>query len=395
MNILIKVSGSISVYKICDLVSRLKKLGHSIKVASSENALDFVGAALWEGLSGESVFLDDFAPGQRMNHINLNDWADLVVLAPASAQTLNSIAVGVGSSVLTTLFLARKKEVPYLIFPAMNPRMWSSEPVQKAVNILNSYEAVKVFTPDTGSMACGHEGVGRLPEVSGILNEILMVEKQIKPKAKKVLISFGGTTEDIDGVRQISNFSSGRTGLEICKKLKLKSELTALGSVAALKGAEGLEGVNVKSFLSSSDLSNQLKALLSDDDYDLIIHAAAVSDFIPKNKISKKVSSSEDFKIEFVKAPKILDSLKGWSKNKEVKIVSFKLTHNQSPEEILEKIYKQFEKSESDFIIHNELGEITEEQHMYEIWKRDAKTPFDMGRTKSNMAESISRIGDL
>lgn len=397
MNILLKVSGSIAAYKICGLVSGLRREGHLVKVALSESALKFVGEATWEGLSGESVFTDDFEPGKRMDHIFLNDWADVTVLAPATAQSLNAIATGVGSGVVTTLFLARNKERPYLIFPAMNPRMWSSESVQKSVDTLKSYSDVTVFNPDSGVVACGHEGEGRLMEPEAILREILKLNISLKAEIKKknVLVSFGGTTEDIDGVRQITNFSSGRTGIEICKTLKGNFNVTAVGSVQALQGAQGFEGLEVKSFLSSKDLSKELEELLSQRSYDLIVHAAAVSDFLPKTKVDKKISSKEEFKIEFVKAPNILSSLKSWSKNKNIKIVSFKLTHNQSVAEVIEKVNSQFMRTETDFVVHNELSDITVDQHKYKIWKRDDENPFNIGKTKSSMARAIMNIGGL
>ncbi len=391
MKVLMKVSGSISAFKICGLVSELVKQGHEVKVAVTESGLKFVGAATWEALSGNTVFIDDFAPGQRLDHIYLNDWADIVVLAPATAQTLNAISSGVGSSVLTTLFLARKKETPYLIFPAMNPRMWESETVQKAVDKLKGFYNIEIFDPSEGSMACGHNGVGRLKEPQFILDMILKKEK----KTKNLLITFGGTTEDIDGVRQITNFSSGRTGVEIIKELKSSFNITALGSENALKGAVGLEGVDVHSFVSSSDLSEKLKRVLGAKEFQMVVHAAAISDFLPIKKEDRKISSNEAFKLEFEKAPKILSSIKSWSKNKNLKLLSFKLTHNQGADDVLLKVKRQFENSESDFIIQNELGNITKTSHEYAIWSKNAKNFEYSGKTKRNMAEDILKIGEM
>ncbi|MGH1467973.1 MAG: bifunctional phosphopantothenoylcysteine decarboxylase/phosphopantothenate--cysteine ligase CoaBC [Bdellovibrionales bacterium] len=391
MKVLIKVSGSISAFKICGLVSDLVKQGHEVKVAVTESGLKFVGATTWEALSGNTVFIDDFAPGQRLDHIYLNDWADVVVLAPATAQTLNAISSGVGSSVLTTLFLARKKETPYLIFPAMNPRMWDSEIVQKAVDKLKSFSNIQLFEPSEGSMACGHNGVGRLKESDFILDAILKTEK----KDKNLLITFGGTTEDIDGVRQITNFSSGRTGIEIIKELKSSFNITALGSESALKGAVGLEGVDVQSFVSSSDLADKLKKNLKNQDFHMVVHAAAISDFLPLKKEDKKISSDADFNLEFKKAPKILSSIKSWARNKSLKLLSFKLTHNQEADDVLLKIKKQFENSGSDFVIQNELGSVTKTSHEYAIWSKNASEFEYSGKTKKNMAKDILKIGEM
>jgi len=390
MNILIKVSGSISAYKICDLVSKLIKEKHSVKIAASESALKFVGGATWEGLSGEPVFTDDFSPNRRMDHIHLNDWADLVVLAPATAQTLDALAQGVGSNVLTTLFLARKKEAPYLIFPAMNPRMWSSESVQKSVENLKDSKNVEIFEPSGGRMACGHIGTGRLNEVDQILEEVY--KKLNSKKTLRALVTFGGTEEKIDGVRSISNFSTGKTGVEICNALNKDFFVTALGSERSNLLASTLWGVEKLKFKSSKDLESLLYQKISADSYDLIVHAAAVSDFLPKLASDKKISSDDEFKIEWSKAPKILDKIKEFSKNKKVKLVSFKLTHNQSEGLVKEKILKQLE-GVSDYVIHNELGSITTSEHPYAIWDAETKKSIKQGLTKQEMAEDIVKLG--
>jgi len=388
VKILIKVSGSISAYKICDLVSKLKKENHEVKVAASPSSLNFVGSATWEGLSGESVFVDDFSPNRRMDHIYLNDWADLVVLAPATAQTLNSLSGGVGSNVLTTLFLARTVKTPYLIFPAMNPRMWESSAVQKSVENLSGQKNVKIFAPSEGQMACGHMGVGRLNEVDQILDQIYKSQN----KKLRALITFGGTTEQIDGVRSIGNFSTGKTGIEIARVLKKDFEVTALGSAQALSHADSMWGTEKLSFQSSEDLSNLIFDKISSEHFDFIVHAAAVSDFIPKIESEGKISSEGDFEIKWSKAAKILEQIREVSKNKNVKILSFKLTHKQSDEVVAAKISKQLE-GVSDYVVHNELTSIAETSHPHTIWKKNEKSPLKTGKTKLEMARAIAEIG--
>ncbi len=386
MNVLLKVSGSISVYKLCKVVSSLKKLGHKVKVASSQSALNFVGGALWEGLSGEKVFSDDFSPNQRMDHIHLNNWADVIVLAPASANTLNSIAKGVGSGVINTLFLARNASKPYLIFPAMNPKMWGSDSVKKSVEKLNKLNNVRVFEPDQGLMACGHTGKGRLNDPSFILDAVL----KHKRFEKSVLVTLGGTSESIDGVRMITNFSTGRTGIEVARALKKKFNVTALASQNAIKGVEGLEGVKLIPYLSFDELSSKLQKELREQSYDMIVHAAAVSDFLPKQTSDAKISSSDEFKIEFKKAPKILDSLKSWSKNKNIRVVSFKLTHNQEENEVLNKIQNQFLNKKSDFVIHNELSSVNAYEHKYTLWKDS--NALAKGESKEELVKDLGEL---
>ena len=389
MKVLMKVSGSISAYKVCDVVSQLVKLGHEVKVAVSKSSLEFVGATTWEGLTGSPVFLDDFAPGRRMDHIYLNDWADLVVLAPATAQSLNSISLGVGSNVLTTLFLSRKEEVPYLIFPAMNPRMWRSPSVQASIANLEKQEGIKIYEPSEGRMACGHTGLGRLKESSYILDQILLFDK----KPLNALVTFGGTTEDIDGVRSITNFSTGATGVQICKAMRAKFNVTALGSEKALSLSEGLEGIQKLSYKSHSDLEESLFSEIKNRHYDIVVHAAAVSDFLPIKTGDKKISSSEDFEIKWTKASKILNKIKEFSKNKSCKVVSFKLTHNQSELDVAQKIISQFERSASDFLVHNELSEIKGGSHPFKIWKKDSTEFYTKGESKTDLAQSLIEIG--
>jgi phosphopantothenoylcysteine decarboxylase/phosphopantothenate--cysteine ligase len=390
MNILVKVSGSISAYKICELVSKLKKENHAVKVAASESSLNFVGSATWEGLAGEVAFTDDFSPNRRMDHIHLNDWADLVVLAPATAQTLDALVQGVGSNVITTLFLARKKTTPYLVFPAMNPRMWSSHSVQKSVESLKQVEGVTVFPPSEGRMACGHIGPGRLNEVEQILDEIYKILN--RKKTLKALVTFGGTEESIDGVRSIGNFSTGKTGVSICKVLNANFKVTAMGSEAAWQNAESMWGIEKTTFKSSKNLSDQLFKKISEMSFDLIVHAAAVSDFVPSVDSNKKISSDVDFEIKWQKSPKLLEKIREFSKNKSVKIVSFKLTHNQSEKEVEQKILNQLA-GVSDFVVHNELSRVKEETHDYKIWEKKTHSIFSEGESKKEMALDIEKIG--
>ena len=389
MKILVKISGSISAYKMCDVVSKLVQKNHDVRVCASNNALKFVGAATWEGLTKHKVFTDDFEPGMRMRHIDLNKWADIVVLSPATAKTLNSISDGVGDSVLTTLFLARDENKPYIIFPSMNPKMWSKESVQKSVQSLNTKKGVYLQIPKQGSMACGDYGVGRLWEPYDILKFIL----QFESKAKTALITLGGTTESIDGVRNISNFSTGTTGKSIIQTLSNKFNITALTSV----GIEPiLEAKNQITFSSSEDLENVMLEEVSKNDYDLIVHSAAVSDFVPDKVRNKKISSDEStVTLTFKKRDKILNKIKEASKSKTVKIVSFKLTHNEDDATINEKIKKQFSESDSDLIIQNSLNESRGHVHEFNAWEKNKEVPVYTGTSKSDLNKLFESIEDI
>ncbi len=386
MKILIKISGSISAYKVCSVISALVKEGNEVKVAASESALNFIGEASLEALSNNKVFKDDFEAGRRLDHIYLNDWADLVVLAPASAQTINAIASGVGSSCLTTLFLSRKSETPYLIFPAMNPRMWESERVKDSVRYLEQLSHVEVISPNEGVMACGHIGLGRLVEPFKILDQIYSIRNK---DLNKVLITLGGTFESIDGVREISNFSSGKTGLELIKELKKYFYVDVLASKKTAALFEGEYGFNITYFSGVDDLYLKMKTKLKASLYKEVFHLAAVSDYKLKNIADSKMDSSiNEIKINLIKAPKILNKIKEWSLNKNIMITSFKLTHKQSEEAVRQKITNQFLKSGSSRIVHNELDEIANEVHKFRILDKNLKI-VESGDSKQLLVKSL------
>lgn len=389
MKLLVKVSGSIAAYKMCEVVSKLVQKDHDVKVCASKNVLEFVGAATWEGLTKHKVFSDDFEPGMRMRHIDLNKWADMVVLSPATAKTLNSLAHGIGDSVLTTLFLARDENKPYIIFPSMNPSMWSSESVQKSIHALNSKKSVYLQVPKKGGMACGDYGVGRLWEPFDILRFVLSFEK----KPKSALVTLGGTTESIDGVRNITNFSTGATGKSIVHALSKRFNVTALTS----KSVEPmLDPKKQIPFLTSKELEEVMLDEISKNNYDLIVHSAAVSDFIPEKVHDKKISSDvSDFTLSFNKREKILNKIKEASKNKNVKVVSFKLTHNEDDAIVSEKIQKQFSESGSDLVIQNSLHNSRGHVHEFNAWVKDEDYPVYKGSSKSDLNKLFKNIEEI
>jgi len=386
MNILVQVTGSISVYKICEVVSRLVKLNHSVKVCASNNSLKFIGSAVWEGLSGNKVYSDDFAPGQRMEHINLNKWADLTLLAPASAKTINQLSLGVGDGVINTLFLARDQEKPFLIFPAMNPKMWSAPSLQKSLLELEKHPNLTVFEPESGLMACGDTGSGRLREPVDIVSECLKYNKF----TKKALVTFGGTRESIDGVREITNFSTGSTGLRLIDELSKSMSVTAF---YADRIEPDFACFKKYAFSSANDLQEKLQNTLLKNHYDVVYHLAAVSDYTPIEVFDKKLdSSSDEALISLKRTEKILPKIKLWSKNKDLKVVSFKLTHNQSDEVVSKKINDQLKEESSDFVVHNTLKGSRGSKHSYQIFSEHEKRPVFEGCSKNELVEDLRNV---
>lgn len=386
MNVLVNVSGSISAYKTCEVVSRVLKMGHKVRVCASKASLNFVGASTWEGLTGERVFLDDFSPGQRMDHIHLNTWADVTLLSPASAKTLNQISQGVGDGVINTLFLARDLEKPFLIFPAMNPKMYNCTQTTSSLERLESQKNVHVYGPNKGLMACGDSGSGRLLEPHEIVDALL----NYLPFTKRVLVTFGGTAESLDGVREISNFSTGETGLRLVEELSKKYLVTALYSSRIKRN---FSAAVKKTFVSSFDLERALKEELESKDYDAIFHLSAVSDYIFSDKSNQKIDSSEnEINLKLVKRGKILNQVRSWSKNKSIKLISFKLTHNQDSKVIYDKIMTQLKNSHSDFVVHNSLNDSRGERHVYEVFDSRCDRPIFVGDTKESLVRDLAQI---
>jgi phosphopantothenoylcysteine synthetase/decarboxylase len=172
MNILFQLSGSIACYKACTVISKLAQVGHTVQCVASESALKFIGAATLEGLSGRALLTDTFAPGRWMEHIELNRWAELSVLCPATANRLNKMASGVADDLLGNLWLTHDFSKPLVIAPAMNTRMWTHPLTQESVQKLESL-GVTILRPEAGNLACGAVGEGRLMEPDDILRVIL------------------------------------------------------------------------------------------------------------------------------------------------------------------------------------------------------------------------------
>src|SRR4051812_24146469 len=171
-NVLFLLTGSIAAYKSCHVISRLVQDGFEVQTAATEGALKFVGAATLEGLTGRPVFADVFERGKMMGHIELAQWADLAIVCPATANTINSLASGIATDCVGTLFLAYDLKKPFLIAPAMNQQMYKHPATQNALKKLEQF-GVQVLPTDEGHQACGDVGPGRLLEPEIILKSIL------------------------------------------------------------------------------------------------------------------------------------------------------------------------------------------------------------------------------
>lgn len=364
-NILILMSGSIACYKVCTVISQLKQKGYSVQVVMSEAAQKFVGTPTIEGLLGHAPITDMYQSGSVMDHIHLGRWADLILMAPATANTINKMAAGLGDDLLTTLFLAHDFQKPFLLTPAMNTKMYMHPTTQNSLNALKKM-GVEVLETASGVLACGEVGYGRLIEPELILKEIesrIIVSKEATDlkiasnvvSRKRVLITSGGTQEPLDDVRVITNKSSGRTAAAIADQFILSGfNVTYLHAESAKLP---LLDCTKKNYVTFKDIEKSLTTLLTENQFDLVIHAAAVSDYsVAKSSGGKINSDQEKLVIELTKNPKLIDQIKKLSPKS--KLVGFKLTSTINPVEIQKKLDGLFEKADCDFVVHNDWSTV-------------------------------------
>lgn len=404
------MTGSIACYKACQVISRLVQNDCDVQVVATPAALNFIGNATLEGLTGKPVVSDTFAVGSIMDHIHLMRWADLILVAPATANFINKAAQGIGDDLVHTLFLAHDFKKPFLIAPAMNSSMYNHPVTQKSIQALKAM-GLEILDTASGMLACGEEGLGKLldPEliIEAIKNKLdenitanngASAVKVISPmnfdvkkstlSNIKVLITAGGTQEPLDTVRVISNLSSGRTGIAIAEFM------TDMGFDVTLLAAHGSPKTTAvthrDTFTSFSSLDEKIKKYLSSESFTHVIHAAAVSDYsvgsieVQGKKYLplelKKVSSDvEDMSIHLKRNPKIVDNLKIYSMNKRIQIIAFKLTSHATEAEKQEAVSKLFEHSHADLVVQNDLTDIdvVNKKHKFRLYTSQSFKVYD------------------
>ncbi len=300
-NVLLGVSGGIACYKSCDIVSRLKKLGAGVDVIMTSHATEFVSPLSFETLSARRVVVDMFDTDRQweVEHISLAKKADICVVAPATANVIAKLADGIADDMLTTTCLALK--CPIVIAPAMNTNMYDSPTVRDNLKKLRR-RGVIIVDPVEGRLACGDSGKGKMAEPADIVNEVIY---RLLPKrdyeGKKVLVTAGATRENIDGVRFITNRSSGKMGIEIAKEVVKRG-----GEVVLIKGLVQVEVPKyITKVISVESTAQMYDAVMANySDCDMIIKAAAPSDYRPAAEIRQKLKGDE-ITLHLVKNPDI------------------------------------------------------------------------------------------
>ena len=348
-NILLLMSGSIACAKASSLISEWSRRGHKVRVACSRSVAAFVGPATLQGLGAETVFDNVFAPDRAMEHISLGKWADIIVAAPATSNLINKLSAGIADDAVTTLWQAAYGQgKPMFIIPAMNTRMWRYPATRESVMRLQQW-GIHVLPVASGELACGEQGEGRMLEPDEIVQTIDGLMAVDRPNTgKRILITAGGTREPIDSVRYIGNMSSGRTAS------RLADELTDAGHQVTWLGAENAvtprRACAISRFNSFNELSQQLQSLLAAGEFDAVVHAAAVSDFSVESVLTQegdslknqsgKLSSKSGLLIRLKPNPKLLDSIRAWSRNPQVRVIGFKLTDTEDHQQRISAVKK-------------------------------------------------------
>lgn len=365
--VLFQLSGSIACFKACQLISLLVKSGYEVEVVATPSALRFVGEATLEGLTGRKVHTDLWEAGEAMQHIHLIRRADIAVICPATANTINKLASGSADDLLSTLFLAHDFSKPFLIAPAMNASMWRHPATQASIKKLRGW-GVQVLESGFGALACGEVGEGRLLEPDEMIQEI--ENRLAKPERRlRVLVTSGGTTAPIDDVRAITNFSTGRTGAFLAEFLASRGHEVTLLRAESAPDAPGARSITFRTF---EDLERQLTDELGTQAYDAVIHAAAVSDFSVKSLRSAdgariepggKIESGAEFAIHLQSNPKLVDRLRALSKNSQIMVVAFKLTSGATDSDRGATVAALATRAKPDLIVQNDLSELSPEHH--------------------------------
>jgi len=314
--LILGVGGGISAYKSADLLRRLQDVGFGVSVIPTRASLNFVGSATWEALSGRPVNQNLWENVHEVPHINRAREANLILIAPATADLIAKISGGIADDLLTNVVSAAS--CPIVLVPAMHPEMWLSAANQENVATLRS-RGVLVIEPDEGRMTGDDFGVGRYPEVSRIISEVSsFAEIKSDLLGKKVLITAGGTREAIDPVRYIGNHSSGKQGYAVAVAARNRGAQVVL--ISANSSLQDPPGVQVIKVSSASQMQEALEKEFTDSQ--ILVMAAAVADARPLSSSQEKIKKGNFANIELQLNPDLLKEL-GAIRGKNQVLVAF------------------------------------------------------------------------
>ena len=345
--VVLAVSGSIAAYKIASLASALKKLHANVQVLMTKNAVNFINPITFESLTGNKCLVDTFDRNFQysVEHVALAKQADVVLVAPASANVIGKIAHGIADDMLTTTVMACKCKK--IIAPAMNTNMFDNPILQDNLKILEHY-GYEVISPAVGYLACGDTGAGKMPEPELLLQYILReIAYEKDMQGKRVLVTAGPTQESIDPVRFITNHSTGKMGYAIAKMCMLRgAEVTLVSGPTSIAKPEFVHVVDV---VTAKEMYEEVTKRAKDQD--IIIKAAAVADYRPKSVSSEKMKKKDDdLAIPMERTDDILKFLGEHKKERQ-----FLCGFSMETENMLENSRKKLEKKHLDMIVANNL----------------------------------------
>lgn len=344
--IVVGVTGGIAAYKACDLVSRLKKRGAQVRVVLTEHACQFVQPLSFETLSGNPAYTDSFDRKYEIGHVALAKWADLMLIAPATANCMAKMACGIADDLLSTTCLAVR--CPVLVAPAMNSAMWRNPATQANLVLLRS-RGVRFVGPEAGYLACGDDDVGRMSEPEQIVEAVEAILNPLRDlEGLNVLVTAGPTVERIDPVRYITNRSTGKMGYALAEAARDRgANVTLISGPTRLTAPEGVEFVRIES-------SAQLCAAVLErgEKADVVIQAAAPADFRPKNVADRKIKKTgENMTLELEATTDIAAEL-GRRKQPGQILVAFAAETN----DVMDNARGKLIKKNADLIVANDVS---------------------------------------
>ena len=382
--ILLIICGGIAAYKSLEIIRLLKKNGASIKTVLTKNATKFVTPLSISSLSQEKVYVDLFnhEVESEMDHISLSRWADIILIAPITANTISKLSYGLADDLASTLVLASNKKI--FLAPAMNVRMWEHSSNKENIKKLKNY-GYDIIGPEIGDMACGEYGEGKMTEPENIFKYInKYFEKLNNNKNIKALVTAGPTHEYIDPVRFISNKSSGKQGYEIAKSLKNNGFETTL--ISGPTNLDPIEGVNLIKVNSAEEMFNKSLECLP---VDVAIFSAAVADYKVKNIEKEKIKKKESMELELEKNIDILKHISNHNSLRPKLVVGFAAETSELKKNSLKKLNEK----NCDWIIANDVSNteigFNSDFNKVSIFYKNKNEEIIPKMKKSNIAEEI------
>ena len=373
MRILLGITGGIAAYKAANLIRAFSEAGHQVTVLPTENALRFIGKTTLEALSGHNIDTDMYSDVAQVRHVEFGQQADAIVVAPATASFLGRLASGIADDLLLNAILASK--APLYLAPAMHTEMWENQATRANIKTLTE-RGVKILEPSSGRLTGADSGPGRMPEVDEIVNFVL----QSGPlHGKRVIVTAGGTREQIDAVRFIGNSSSGRMGVEIAKAARDAGGQVTL--IAANLETDIPLGMDVVRVTSVDDLEVAMQR-----EADILVMAAAVSDFKVKNQYPGKLKRSGAMQLNLVSTK---DLIAGYASNHpDTFCIGFALAEEDSQLEDIARS-KLWDKGLG-LVVGNRVSALG--AHETEVLVVDKETSVPLRGTKQEVAQGLIQL---